>query len=109
MQRSVVSAELLGRPPIVELLRRAAQEYRFHLFLLPFLVWAPAAAPPLQGYKLYNKSDRVWVNYSLRDEQCNLSVIRNMIWFPQYASNMYARCSPLGHCSESRKDVEGRS
>jgi hypothetical protein len=36
---------------------------RFHLFLLPFLVWAPAAAPPLQGYKLYNKSDRVWVNY----------------------------------------------
>jgi hypothetical protein len=36
---------------------------RFHLFLLPFLVWAPAAAPPLQGYKLCNKSDRVWVNY----------------------------------------------
>jgi SAUR family protein len=29
MQRSVVSAELLGRPPIVELLRRAAQEYRY--------------------------------------------------------------------------------
>jgi SAUR family protein len=29
MQRFIVPAELLGRPPIVELLRRAAQEYKY--------------------------------------------------------------------------------
>jgi SAUR family protein len=65
-QRFVVPAELLGRPPIVELLHRAAQEYKyarrgplripfpmvaFH-HLLGALVGTAAAAGPDDGLML---------------------------------------------------------